>query len=200
VTGVPRRWRPLVPVLLGLALGGCVRGCHSSRPPIHPNPNMDYQEKYEPQEESDFFYDGSAMRLPIPGTVARGELNEDEAFHTGKDAAGEFLGEIPLEPTEALLARGEERYTIYCAPCHDKRGNGTGILAEYGRVPTASFHDEQRRGYAPGKVFDVITNGSGLMKGYRWPIPPHDRWAIVAHVQQLQQRKVSGQVARVVEP
>jgi len=194
-----RRWRMLVPVLLGLALGGCVRGCHSSRPPIHLNPNMDYQEKYQPQEESNFFYDGSSMRLPVPGTVARGELFEDAAFVTGKDANGEFLGENPLETSEGLLARGEERYGIYCAPCHDQRGNGSGILSEYGRVPTADFHDEQRLAYAPGKVFDVITNGSGLMKGYRWPIRPHDRWAIVAHVRRLQQRKLGAQVALSVE-
>ena len=189
----------VVPLVLGLSLAGCVRGCHSSRPPIHPNPNMDYQEKYQPQEESDFFYDGAATRLPVAGTVARGELVVDVALQSGKDEQGEFVAEIPLESSETLLARGAERFGIYCAPCHDARGNGTGILSEYGRVPTASFHDEQRRGYSAGKIFDVITNGSGLMRGYRWPIPPHDRWAIVAHVRRLQAEKMGNRVALSVE-
>jgi hypothetical protein len=185
----------LLPLALGLALGGCVRGCHSPRPPIHLNPNMDYQEKYQPMEESDFFYDGSTMREPVPGTVARDELAVDDVLHTGKDAQGEFVAHSPLPATDALLARGAQRFGIYCAPCHDARGNGTGILSEYGRVPTATFHDEQRRTYPDGKIFDVITNGSGLMKGYRWPIPPRDRWAIVAHVRRLQAEKMEDRVA-----
>jgi hypothetical protein len=200
VTTAGQRGRILGLAVLALALGGCVRGCPSSRPPIHPNPNMDYQPRYDPQAESDFFYNGSAMRLPVAGTVARGELIEDWEFETGKDAAGEFISTIPLPVDEALLARGEERYDIYCTPCHDKRGNGTGILAEYGAVPTATFHDEQRRGYAAGRVFDVATNGFGLMKGYRWPVGTHDRWAIVAYVQDMQQRRLESDLARAEGP
>ncbi len=186
--------------LLTLALGGCVRGCPSSRPPIHPNPNMDYQPRYDPQAESDFFYNGSAMRLPVAGTVARGELIEGVEVHTGKDAFGEFIEQVPLPVDEALLARGRERYDIYCAPCHDKRGNGTGILSEYGAVPTATFHDEPRRGYPAGRVFDVATNGFGLMKGYRYPVPTADRWAIVAYVQQMQQRRLKSDLALAEGP
>ena len=181
----PRRSAVLLSVALCLTTAGCVRGCRSSRPPIHLNPNMDDQPRYDPQEPSGFFYDGMAMRAPVPGTVARGELDEDQAFVTGKDAAGAFLTEIP-PLSAAQLARGAERYGIYCQPCHDERGLGQGILLQYGKVPTASFHDEQRLAYPPGRIFDVITNGSGLMKGYRWPIPPADRWAIVAHVKELQ--------------
>ena len=179
----------LVVLIALLALSvGCVRGCRSSRPPIHLNPNMDEQPRYDPQAAAKFFYDGKVMRAPVEGTVARGELVEDDAFQTGKNEAGEFLTEIP-HLTEAQLARGAERYGIYCQPCHDQRGLGQGILYEYGKVPTASFHDEQRLAYPPGRIFDVITNGSGLMKGYRWPISPPDRWAIVAHVQKLQQER-----------
>lgn len=199
----PRRPAVLLSVALCLATAGCVRGCQSSRPPIHLNPNMDDQPRYDPQEPSRFFYDGMAMRAPVAGTVARGELGQDESFLTGKDAAGEFLTEIP--PLGAAeLARGAERYDIYCRPCHDERGLGQGILHEYGGVPTASFHDEQRLAYPPGRVFDVITNGSGLMKGYRWPIPPADRWAIVAHVKELQrvrlERGVTTAAVRPGEP
>ncbi|HXV77880.1 MAG TPA: cytochrome c [Candidatus Polarisedimenticolaceae bacterium] len=181
-------WPAMAMVLLALVATGCVRGCNSSRPPIHLNPNMDNQPRYDPQQASDFFYDGKGMRAPVEGTVARGELQQDRPFHTGTDSAGNFLTEIP-PLTPAQLARGPERYAIYCEPCHDPRGLGQGILYEYGGVPTASFHDEQRSAYPPGRLFDVITNGSGLMQGYRYPIPPADRWAIVAHVQQLQRAR-----------
>jgi len=200
VKGPRQRLSRLGLILLALALAGCVRGCPSSRPPIHPNPNMDYQPRYDPQQESGFFYNGSAMRLPVPGTVARGELIEDVELVTGKDTLGEFVDRIPLPVDEALLARGEERYDIYCAPCHDKRGDGAGILAEYGAVPTATFHDKLRRSYPPGRLFDVATNGFGLMKGYRWPVSAADRWAIVAYVQQMQRRRLESDLARAEEP
>ena len=182
----------LVPVLMSL---GCVRGCKSSRPPIHPNPNMDYQLKAEAQSESSFFYDGMTMRQQVPGTVARGGLRENAALYSGKDADGQFLTENPLRVDQAVLDRGGERYAIYCEPCHDKRGLGQGILYHYGSVPTASFHDEQRLGYTDGQIFDVITNGVGLMQGYRWPVSAGDRWAIVAHVNRLQEDRLAQQVA-----
>jgi hypothetical protein len=175
--------------VLALPLAGCVRGCSSSRPPIHVVPNMDYQEKLQPQEASTFFYDGVGMRKPVPGTIARGALVENRELLSGRAADGSFLAASPVPVDEALLARGRERYTIYCQPCHDARGTGKGILHEYGKVPTATFHDEQRRAYPDGQIFDVITNGFGLMKGYRYPIQPADRWAIVAHVRRLQQER-----------
>ena len=189
------RWQVLVSIALCLAATGCVRGCRSSRPPIHLNPNMDDQPRYDPQEAGRFFYDGMAMRAPVAGAVARGELGEDESFATGKDGTGEFLTEIP-PLSEVERERGAERYRIYCQPCHDERGLGQGILYQYGGVPTASFHDEQRLGYPAGRIFDVITNGSGLMKGYRWPIPPADRWAIVGHVKELQRVRLDRGMAR----
>jgi len=172
--------------VLVLATAGCVRGCKSPRPPIHINPNMDDQPKLKTQAASGFFYDGRGMRLPVPGTVARGELHEDAALQTGKDAAGAFLTEIPLTVDDHLLARGAERYSIYCQPCHDKRGTGQGILFTYGKVPTANLLDEQRRALSVGQIYDAIVNGKGLMQGYRYPVPPADRWAIVAHVLELQ--------------
>jgi mono/diheme cytochrome c family protein len=174
--------------LLSVSLLGCVRGCSSSRPPIHINPNMDDQPRYDAQGESDFFYDGSAMRLPVPGTVARGQLREDTQLYTGKDASGEFLTESPLMADEALLARGEQRYQIYCSPCHTKRGTGQGILTQRASVPVPSFHDDRLKQLADGEYFDTITNGKGLMQGYRYPIPAEDRWAIIAHVRQLQRK------------
>ena len=172
-------------------LTGCARGCTSSRPPIHINPSMDNQPKVRPQTASNFFYDGASMRAPVPGTVAIGELREDTAFFTGQEEDGQFVTEIPVTVDEALLERGAQRYEIYCQPCHDARGDGRGILFQRGSVPTASFHDEERLAYPDGQIFDIITNGSGLMAGYRWPIPPADRWAIVAHVRELQREQLA---------
>jgi len=173
------------------ALTGCARGCTSSRPPIHINPSMDDQPKVRPQTASAFFYNGASMREPVPGTVAIGELKEDAAFFTGKGADGQFVAAIPRPVDEALLERGRQRYVIYCQPCHDARGDGRGILFQRGNVPTATFHQDKILKYADGQIFDVITNGVGLMPGYRWPIPPADRWAIVAYVRQLQRERLA---------
>jgi mono/diheme cytochrome c family protein len=129
------------------------------------------------------------MREPVPGTVPIGGLREDEAYFTGKGADGQFVAAIPVSVDEAVLERGRQRYVIYCQPCHDARGDGKGILFQRGNVPTASYHQDKILQYADGQLFDVITNGSGLMSGYRWPIPPADRWAIVAHVRQLQRER-----------
>ena len=174
-----------------VAASGCARGCTSSRPPIHLNPSMDNQPKVRPQTASTFFYDGMSMRQPVPGTVAIGGLKEDAAFFTGKAADGQFVATIPVTVDEAVRARGRERYEIYCQPCHDARGDGRGILFQRGNVPTASFHQDKVLQYTDGQIFDVITNGVGLMAGYRWPIPPADRWAIVAHVRELQREQLA---------
>jgi mono/diheme cytochrome c family protein len=131
------------------------------------------------------------MREPVPGTVPIGGLRENEPFFTGKGADGQFVAAIPHPVDDALLERGRQRYTIYCQPCHDARGDGMGILFQRGNVPTASFHQEKIQKYADGQIFDVITNGVGLMAGYRWPIPPADRWAIVAYVRELQRERLA---------
>ncbi len=183
-----RTVRALV-VTLAVGLTGCARGCTSSRPPIHPNPSMDDQPKVLAQTASAFFYDGSSMRQPVPGTIPIGGLKEDAAFFTGKGADGQFVAANPVPVNEAVVERGRQRYAIYCAPCHDARGEGKGILFQRGNVPTASFHQEKILKYPDGQIFDVITNGFGLMSGYRWPIPPADRWAIVAYVRQLERKR-----------
>jgi len=175
-----------------VALSGCARGCTSSRPPIQINPSMDDQPKVRSQTASTFFYDGASMRQPVPGTVPIGGLKEDTAFFTGMGADGKPVAAIPVTVDEALLERGRQRYVIYCQPCHDARGDGKGILFQRGNVPTASFHQDKILKYPDGQIFDVITNGSGLMAGYRWPIPPADRWAIVAYVRDLQRKRQAG--------
>jgi mono/diheme cytochrome c family protein len=170
---------------------GCARGCTSSRPPIHLNPSMDDQPKVLPQTASRFFFDGASMRQPVPGTVPIGGLQEDSAFFTGKDADGQFVATSPVSADAGLVERGRQRYGIYCEPCHDARGDGKGILFQRGNVPTASLHQEKILQYADGQIFDVITNGVGLMAGYRWPIPPADRWAIIAYVRDLQRKRTT---------
>jgi len=188
------RWRRLSAgalALTSLVTAGCARGCTSSRPPIHLNPSMDDQPKVRPQTASTFFYDGASMRQPVPGTIAIGGLKEDTAFFTGKGADGQFVAKIPMTADDALLERGRQRYVIYCQPCHDARGDGKGILFQRGSVPTATFHQDKILKYPDGQIFDVITNGMGLMPAYRWPIPPADRWAIIAYVRALQRERLA---------
>ena len=186
-----------MPVLIAavLLLVGC-RGMPSPFPPIHLNPNMDYQERYDPQEASAFFYDGMAMRQPVAGTVARGQLEVRHALLHGRDDAGYFLETSPVAVTDEVLARGESRYEIYCQPCHDERGTGQGILFERASTPTASLHDERIAAYNDGRLYDVITNGVGLMAGYRYPLTVEDRWAVVAYVRELQQERRTMQAER----
>jgi mono/diheme cytochrome c family protein len=176
---------------LAVGLTGCARGCTSSRPPIHLNPSMDDQPKVRAQTASTFFYDGQSMRQPVPGTIPIGGLKEDVAFFTGKDAAGTFVATNPVTVSEAVVERGRQRYTIYCQPCHDAKGDGKGILFQRGNVPTASFHQDKILKYPDGQIFDVITNGFGLMSGYRWPIPAADRWAIIAYVRELERKRLA---------
>jgi len=178
-----------------VGLTGCARGCTSSRPPIHINPSMLNQPKVLPQTASTFFYDGQSMRQPVPGTIPIDGLKEDVAFFTGKGADGQFVATIPGTVDETRVERGRQRYTIYCQPCHDARGEGKGILFQRGNVPTASFHQDKILKYPDGQIFDVITNGFGLMSGYRWPIPPADRWAIIAYVRELERKRVASTAA-----
>ena len=174
-----------------VGVSACARGCTSSRPPIHINPSMDDQPKVLPQTASTFFYNGSAMREPVPGTIPIGGLKEDGAFFTGKGPDGQFVATIPVTVDDALLERGRQRYAIYCQPCHDARGDGKGILFQRANVPTATFHQEKIQKYPDGQIFDIMSNGQGLMPAYRWPIPPADRWAIIAHIRELERDRLA---------
>jgi mono/diheme cytochrome c family protein len=102
-----------------------------------------------------------------------------------------FAAAIPMPVDDAVLERGRRRYDIYCAVCHDRTGDGKGVLAERGKVRTPSFHLDRLRQAPDGYFFAVITNGFGLMPSYRYPVPPDDRWAIVAHVRTLQARRAA---------
>jgi cytochrome c len=141
--------------------------------------------RYEALEESDFFADKRAMR-PIPeGTVARGNLRDDDVFYTGMQA-GAPVERIPMPLTLAVVDRGRERYNIYCAPCHDRLGNGQGMIVRRGFSAPPSLHSERLRQAPLRHFFEVMTNGYGAMPDYAAQVSPHDRWAIAAYMQALQ--------------
>jgi hypothetical protein len=175
---------------------GCMRGCSSSKPPIHINPSMFNQPKYKAQAASDFFYDGKTMREPVAGTVARGMFADDPTVVTGMDAGGKPLATSPVATDDALLARGAERYAIYCQPCHDERGEGQGVLSQRAKVPTANLLEKRIQDMPDGEIFDTISNGKGLMGSYRYQVPPHDRWAIIAHVRGMEKKNAELEAAR----
>ena len=120
-------------------------------------------------------------------------LHEDLKLVTGMDADGKPLAQSPVAGDDALLARGAERYGIYCQPCHDERGEGKGILSERAKVPTANLLDKRIVEMPDGQIFDTITNGKGLMASYRYPIVAHDRWAIIAYVRGMQKKSAEQQ-------
>jgi mono/diheme cytochrome c family protein len=205
---LPRWVVPGLVVLTALALipfafAAKSRASKSPVPRIQIIPDMDQQPRYEAQQANPAFADGRAMRLPVEGTVARGELRADDHFERGQvdgKWAETFPAQAPL--TMALLERGRERYGIFCAPCH---GLGVGGLTVGGAVeangivdvraleleqPTwvspTSFHTEEVRGRPVGHLFNTITNGIRTMPAYGPQIPPADRWAIVAYIRALQ--------------
>jgi mono/diheme cytochrome c family protein len=161
-------------LLAGAFLAGCRQDMHDAP-------------RYEALEASDFFADGRAMR-PIPdGTVARGNLRADDVFYTGK-ANGEFVHELPaqVKVDKALIDRGQQRFDIYCAPCHSPIGDGNGTIVQRGYKRPASYHDARLRNMGIGYFYDVITNGFGQMPDYSAQVAPQDRWAIAAYIRALQ--------------
>jgi len=147
--------------------------------------DMHDQPRYEPLEVSDFFADGRTSRARIAGTVARGEPWAETPRTTGR-LDGELVEANPLPATPALLARGRERYDVFCAVCHDRVGTGNGLIVQRGYRQPPTLHDERLRGVTDGYLFDVISRGFGVMPSYAAQIPLDDRWAIIAYVRALQ--------------
>jgi mono/diheme cytochrome c family protein len=148
--------------------------------------DMRDQPRYEPYEPSNFFSNDMSSRPLVAGTVARGELNEDEVFQTGREADGKFVAAVPLPLDRKLLLRGQERFNIYCSPCHSRTGTGDGMIVQRGFRRPPSFHIERLREEPSGHFFDVMTKGFGAMPSYAVQIEPSDRWAIVAYIRALQ--------------
>jgi mono/diheme cytochrome c family protein len=160
---------------MALLLAGIV-ACHR---------DMRDQPRYETLEASALFANRQSAR-PIPqGTVARGQLSADEVVSTGKQE-GRFVAQIPVALDEALVSRGQERFNIYCSPCHGRTGSGDGMIVRRGFRQPPSFHLQRLRDASAGHFFDVMTHGFGAMPRYGGHIAPRDRWAIVAYIRALQ--------------
>lgn len=174
------------------------RGSVSTEPPLEVFPDMDRQSKYQPQGESAFFSDGRADR-PLPaGVVARDDLRADSHFYYGRNAAGEFAAGFPddLVINEQFMARGKERYDIYCSVCHGGLADGQGMVAQYGWGGPVSLHQDIIRAKTEGDIFNTITNGFNTMLPYGDKLTPEDRWAVVAYVRALQ-RSQNGRIEDV---
>lgn len=173
-----------------VAASGC-RGQVSEQPPVHLNPNMDSQPRYDGLAESAFFADHRVARTPPKGTVPVGHLDEDDAIHRGLDSAGEQVALIPIQVDAALIDRGEKKYAVYCAPCHSSVGDGQGLVGKRWPFPVPSFHDQARfDGVSDGRIYSAIYNGYNSMPSYRFQIPDaQDRWAVVAYVRTLQRAR-----------
>jgi cbb3-type cytochrome c oxidase subunit III len=172
--GVHRRASAVSLLVFAALLTGCRR-------------DMQDQPKYIPLRPSTFFADGRSERPLVEGTVARGHLDGDTAFYTGK-IDNKPIEAFPFPITRAVLNRGQERFNIYCALCHDRLGNGKGMIVQrgYNHPPPPSYHIDRLRKVPVGYLFDVIANGLGAMPDYAAQIEPRDRWAIVAYVRVLQ--------------
>jgi len=147
--------------------------------------DMHDQPRYESFEASDFFRDGLSARPQVEGTVALGQLRDDEHLYTGR-VNGQLAETYPMHVTRAVLARGRERFNIYCTPCHGLLGLGDGMIVQRGFKKPTSLHEERLRNEVPGYFFDVMTNGFGAMASYAPQVRPEDRWAIAAYIEVLQ--------------
>jgi mono/diheme cytochrome c family protein len=159
--------------LLGiLALAGCRQ-------------DMQDQPRFKPLAKSDFYADLRSSRPPVEGTVARGQLQEDTYFYTGKvgNDPGDYM---PFPVTEEVLQRGRERFNIYCSPCHSRVGDGNGMIVQRGFQHPPSYHTDRLRKAPLGYFFQVMTQGFGAMPDYAEQVPPRDRWCIVAYIRALQ--------------
>ncbi len=147
--------------------------------------DMQDQPRYKPLQRSNFFQDGRSARPILGGTIARGHLQRNPAFFLGA-VNGQFVAAPPLPVDAALLARGRDRYGIYCSPCHSPAGDGRGMVALRGFRYPPSFHSDRLRGVPDGYIYAVIANGYGAMSNYAYQLEPRDRWAVTEYVRVLQ--------------
>ena len=176
------------------------RGSSSKKPPIEVFPDMDRQARYKPQAENQFFADGRNDR-PIPiNSVARGNYHNqvdvfsegfsdsylgDTVYNFGKSSDGEFVQKIPIKASNELMQLGHLKYDIFCTTCHGAAGDGNGVVKQYG-VLAATYHDDRLRDAEDGYLYDVISNGKGLMYGLKDRMSPKERWAVVLYMRALQ--------------
>lgn len=147
--------------------------------------DMHDQPKFKPLRANSFFADGRSARPLVTGTVAQGTLQEDDHLFTGREK-NEFVTTFPFPVTEQVIRRGQERFNIFCSPCHGGLGGGEGAIVQRGLKQPPSYHIERLREAPVGYYFNVITNGFGAMFDYADRIPVQDRWAIIAYIRALQ--------------
>jgi len=147
--------------------------------------DMHNQPKFVEQRGTTFFPDGRSVRPQVEETVARGQLGQNDYFHTGM-LDGKEGNALPFPVTMTVLERGQERYNIYCTPCHSRVGNGVGMIVQRGYARAGNFHTARLEAAPLGHFFNVITNGYGAMPDYSAQVTPEDRWAIVAYIKALQ--------------
>lgn len=200
----------VVCVVAVVSILGC-RGTHFRKPPLYIYPDMERQPKLRPQTPNGFFASGMSSQLPVPGTVARTKpimtaAGAVEAYQSTPVTTGRtpgttnFIELNPMPVTAAVLKRGQQRYTINCAPCHGQLGDGNGITRKIGAMAVvANLHDKRIVQQPDGELFEVITNGRNLMGPYGPTVPVEDRWAIIAYVRALQLSAL-GTVDDVPEP
>jgi mono/diheme cytochrome c family protein len=197
--------------LLALALLAGVVGCRgwvSEDPPVHLNWNMDTQEKGKAYRRAEMFSDGRYMRTPPEGTVAQGWLKEDDHLSLGLVDGKPALALPPsFVGGEEAVKRGQQRYGIYCSPCHGYAGDGGGAIAPRMTVKPPSFHDARLKDMAAGQIYRAILNGvnNGNMGSYAAQIPESDRWDIILYVRALQRSKdptvtLGGKAPEAVDP
>jgi mono/diheme cytochrome c family protein len=156
-----------------------VAGVAACRQDMHDTP------RYEPLEGSTFFGDGRASRVPVANTVARGQLREDSLLYEGK-IDGQLADQFPMAVTAEVMARGQERFNVFCSPCHGRTGQGNGMIVQRGFRAPPSYHEDRLRNAPVGYYFDVMTHGFGAMQDYSAQVPVADRWAIAAYIRALQ--------------
>ena len=180
-------------LLIGMAvaaLAAC-RGQTTEDAPIVPLRNMYDQPKYQMQHPADYFDDGRAMRPPVEGTISREEEIDPRIAH-GVDDDMRYVETIPQAAIdknggwEKMLARGQDRFGIYCTPCHGFDGAGQGMVVKHGFVQPPTYHQDRLRHEPDGQLYATIENGVRNMPAYGPQVPTYDRWAIVAYVRALQ--------------
>ena len=166
------RLRAIAVLAMSVALGACRQDMHDAP-------------RYEALEASAFFDNGGSARMLVANTVPRGYLREDELLNTGKQA-GQLTNTFPMAVTADVMARGQERYNVFCSPCHGRTGVGNGMIVQRGFRQPPSYGEQRLRDAPVGYFFDVMTNGFGAMQDYAAQVPVADRWAIVAYIRALQ--------------
>lgn len=179
-------------VCLGVVGIAGFRGDKTRKPPIEVFPDMDRQQKLRPQAQAPFFADGMSSRLQVPGTVAREQPYEDNAINTGHiPGSTNFVENLPVTVNGTLLARGQQRFNIYCSPCHGSVGDAKGITTKFGMTIIANLHDQRIVRMADGELFNIITYGKNNMGPYAPQIDIPDRWAVIAYLRALQRSRLA---------